>query len=395
VNDDWRPPLTRWLGPRGWIVIDVVVALLLAAVLVAASDGVKPAYGIPVWVALALTLLAALSIAGRRRWPLAIFGIALVAESVAIVIGTAKDPFIAVTLVLYMVALLLPRRVSAAALAVAVVTTVGAIAASPDVTDERATRTAILGRIAAAVVVLGASWAIGVAVRDRQAYADGMREQATRQAVTDERLRIARELHDVVAHSMSVIAVKAGVGNYVADSDPTQARLALRDIEATSRGALAELRHLLGVLRSNAEAPQEAALAPAPRLADLDQLVARAAEAGAAVSLQTTGRRRDLPVGVDLTAYRIVQEALTNMVKHAAPTQGTVTVAYGERDVCIEIADDGPRTRIVVADGAAPGHGLIGMRERVALYGGEFSAGPRRGRGFQVKAMIPLTGGSA
>ena len=389
-----RPPLIRALGPWRSIAIDTVVALLLAALLVAANEGRQPPYGIPAWVGTALVALAALSVAARRRWPLAIFAVALLAESGAIILGYERSPFIAVTLVLYIVALRFPRRTSAVVLALAVVTTLGAVAASPDVVEERSTWTSVLGRIAVGVAVLCASWTIGVAVRVQRAYADGMREQATRQAVTDERLRIARELHDVVAHSMSVIAVKAGVGNYVADVDPTQARLALQDIETTSRSALIELRHLLGVLRADGTPPAEAAaLTPAPRLADLDQLVAQAAEAGANVSVRESGRRRDLSAGIDLTAYRIVQEALTNMVKHAAPTNGTVTVAYGEQDVSIEIADDGPPTPAQASDGTA-GHGLVGMRERVALYGGEFSAGPLPGRGFQVRAVIPINGGT-
>jgi signal transduction histidine kinase len=392
VHEQPRPPLIRALGRWRSIAIDTVVALLLAAVLVAASEGREPPYGIPQWVGLALVGLAALSVAARRLWPLAIFAIALIAESVAIVVGSGTDPFIAVVLVLYIVALRLPRRTSAAALAVAVAATLAALAASPDVVEGRARWTAVIGQMAIGVALLCASWTIGVGIRVQRAYADSMREQATRQAVTDERLRIARELHDVVAHSMSVIAVKAGVGNYVADSDPEQARLALRDIEATSRSALTELRHLLGVLRSDTEGPAEATLAPAPRLADLDQLVAQAAAAGADVSVRESGRRRDLPAGVDLTAYRIVQEALTNMVKHAAPTNGTVTVAYGEQDLAIEVADDGPPTPTVASDGTG-GHGLIGMRERVALYGGEFSAGPLPGRGFQVRAVIPISGG--
>jgi signal transduction histidine kinase len=389
VDDQLRPPLIRALGPWRWIAIDAVVALLLAALLVAASEGEQPRYGIPEWVGLALVALAALSVAARRRWPLEIFAVVLIAESIAIVLGTGKDPFIAVVLVLYMVALRLPRRTSAVALAVAVIATLGAVATSPDVVEEQATWTAVLGRMAVGVVVLGASWAIGVAVRQQRAYADGMREQATRQALTDERLRIARELHDVVAHSMSVIAVRAGVGNYVAEADPAQARLALQDIETTSRSALIELRHLLGVLRSDATTPAEAALTPAPGLTDLDQLITQAAAAGADVSVRESGRRRALPAGVDLTAYRIVQEALTNMVKHAAPARGTVTVAYGEEDISIEVADDGSRT---TTGASTAGHGLIGMRERVALYGGEFSAGPLPGRGFRVRAVIPLNG---
>jgi signal transduction histidine kinase len=244
--------------------------------------------------------------------------------------------------------------------------------------------------VMSAVVVLGA-WTIGVAARGQRAYAAGLRDQATRRAVTEERLRIARELHDVVSHSMSVIAVRAAVAGYVAATPESPAVAALRDIELVSREALLELRHLLGVLRTDGQpdGPDGTELAPTPSLADLDRLVADTARAGADVHLRTSGDVRPLPPGVELSAYRIVQEALTNLVRHARPARGTVALGFRPDRVTIEVTDDGG------LDGADPpdrtgGHGLIGMRERVSLYGGTFSAGPLPGHGFRVAATIPL-----
>jgi signal transduction histidine kinase len=198
--------------------------------------------------------------------------------------------------------------------------------------------------------------------------------------VAEERLRIARELHDIVAHSMGLIAVKAGIGNHVAEARPAEAREALRVIEATSRSSLTEMRHLLGVLRSEVDSP---ALAPAPDPAGIPALVERARTAGVTVSLILDGTD-DLAEGLGLSVYRIVQEALTNVVRHAAPTRCAITVAVAEETVRVEVTNDGPR----VARGPG-GHGLIGMRERVAVYGGTFEAGPRPEGGWRVVAVLP------
>ncbi|MDQ2813856.1 MAG: sensor histidine kinase, partial [Actinomycetota bacterium] len=237
-------------------------------------------------------------------------------------------------------------------------------------------------------------WVVGRAVRAGRAYAEGLREQAerraeakvdqARRAVAEERLRIARELHDVVAHSMSVIAVQSGVGRYVIDQDPAEAARALAAIETTSRATLREMRHLLGILRDGT--PGE--MLAAPSLADIADLGQRA---GLRVEVSVRGTPRDLPAGVDLAAFRIVQEALTNVVKHAGTDHGRVVVTYSDAEVAIEVTDDGagaamPGSRKPAADR----HGLIGMRERVALYGGEFSAGPLPGRGYRVSAWLPI-----
>jgi signal transduction histidine kinase len=248
-------------------------------------------------------------------------------------------------------------------------------------------------------LVLAAAWLLGNFVGDRRAYAaqleertaelEQAREDLARRAVADERLRLARELHDVVAHAMSVIAVQSGVGAHVAETQPEEARKALAAIETASRAALEELRRLLGVLRQDDGDEPHGSLAPVPGLADLDTLLAEVGKAGLAVRLRVEGVRPELPAGVDLSAYRIVQEALTNVVKHAGPARAQVVVCYGDREVAVEITDDG---KGAPGDGrtAKVGHGIIGMRERVALFGGDLEAGPLPGGGFRVAARLPF-----
>jgi signal transduction histidine kinase len=221
------------------------------------------------------------------------------------------------------------------------------------------------------------------ALRELTAQLQREQEQRERLAASDERARIARELHDVVAHSVGVMVVQAQGARNVLDRDPERARAALQSIEDTGRGALADVRRALGVLR---EPGGGAALAPQPGVEDLDALVDQARGTGLAVEVAVEGASRPLPTGVGLSAYRIVQEALTNTIKHAGAAHVRIAISYGERDLELEITDDGARR--AAADGA--GHGLLGMRERVALYGGDLSAGPRRAGGFAVQARIPI-----
>lgn len=221
----------------------------------------------------------------------------------------------------------------------------------------------------------------GNAVRTRSAHAEAMREQATAQAVAAERLRIARELHDMVAHSIGIIAIQAGVGGRVIDTQPAEARNALDAIEATSRDTLSGLRRMLTALRR--DDPGAAPLGPAPGLGDLGRLAEATRDAGIAVDLRTAGEPRPLPPDVDLSAYRIVQEAVTNVVRHAGTDRCRVTIGYGDGELAVEIEDDG-HGGVVGA-----GYGLAGMRERVALLRGEFAAGPRPGGGFRVAARFP------
>jgi signal transduction histidine kinase len=217
--------------------------------------------------------------------------------------------------------------------------------------------------------------------------AEEAREQEALRAAAEERRRIAREMHDVVAHSVSVMVVQAGGARRILERDPARAIAAGEQIERTGREALAEMRRLLGVLNPEGEEP--AALAPQPTLDGLGALADRARAAGLPVSLHVEGAPRPLPTGVDLAAYRVVQEALTNALKHAGTTPTEVHVRWGATQLELEILDRGPGGTADRATGES-GHGLVGMRERVRLYGGELETGRRRGGGFRVHARIPL-----
>jgi signal transduction histidine kinase len=379
-----RPPLTARLRRPHWIALDCLAAVVALLVLagttgVANHDSVRSLPELMLLVALAS--LAAIPVAVRRIRPLAAFGAILVLYLALGLAGRKTGVIIAfpTAFVLYTVAVTYRRRVSALALVVAL-----AVESGLAVLSGTASNTLVpVG------LILIVCWMFGSMARQRRAYASGLQQQAASQAVAEERLRIARELHDVVAHSMAVIAVQAGFGQYVIDSQPGQAREALGAIQGTSRDALDEMRRMLSVLRQgdtdDASAAPAAPLRPADGLAALDRLVTRVGHAGVHVALNITGAPVDVPASVDLSAYRIIQEALTNVVKHAATPDCTVRLDYRERELSLEILDEG--------DGPAPsgtGHGLIGMRERVLLCGGEFSAGPRPGRGFRVAATLPL-----
>jgi signal transduction histidine kinase len=273
------------------------------------------------------------------------------------------------------------RTIGVVSIALGVLTV--AVVGIPDATSANL---ALTGAIYAAAYLFGST------VRNRRLYTDQLEERAAdlvrerdeeaKRAVADERLRIAQELHDVVAHSMGVIAVQAGVGEHVIDRDPGEAKKALAAIATTSRSTLTEIRRLLGVLRDN----DGAAHAPAPGLGDLPRLVSDLAAAGLPVEVHANGERLELPPGVDLTAYRIVQEGLTNVLKHAGPATACVRVTATPGVLNLEITDDG---RGVNARATSGGHGLLGMRERVAVYGGTLETGPRTGGGFRVAAQIP------
>ncbi len=207
--------------------------------------------------------------------------------------------------------------------------------------------------------------------------------EASRRAVADERLRIAQELHDVVAHSLGVIAVQSGVGMHLIDTDPTEARRALEHISRASRSSLAEIRRVLGLVRSGEAVVTHT---PIPRLSDLPLLVSQINDAGLDVTLEVTGETGCVPPGVELAAYRIVQEALTNTLRHAHAACAAVRLRVQPGAVCISVWDDGQGS---TTDPTSGGHGLVGMRERVAVYGGTLSVGPVPGGGFGVEARIP------
>jgi signal transduction histidine kinase len=220
--------------------------------------------------------------------------------------------------------------------------------------------------------------------RERRAQlAERERDLAAREAVVEERARIARELHDAIAHNVSMMVLQAGAERRVLDGRGGTTREVLETIERVGRGALTEMRRLVGMLRSDAGEP----LAPQPGLDDLPTLVGQVCAAGLPVDLHVDGERRELPLGIELSAYRIVQEALTNALKHAGESHASVRVHYGVDSLELEIVDDGGGVAIPVVSG---GHGLVGMRERVALYGGHLDAGRRPSGGFAVRVLLPI-----
>jgi signal transduction histidine kinase len=222
--------------------------------------------------------------------------------------------------------------------------------------------------------------------RERRAQlAERERDLAAREAVVEERARIARELHDAIAHNVSMMVVQAGAERRVLAEEQSSTREVLQTIEGVGRNALTEMRRLVGMLRSDGSDP----LAPQPRLDDLATLVTQVREAGLPVELHVEGEPRDLPVGIELSAYRIVQEALTNALKHAGDAHASVNVRYGADSLELEIVDDGPGAPAPSPAGSG-GHGLAGMRERVALYGGSLDAGRRPSGGFAVRVLLPI-----
>jgi signal transduction histidine kinase len=257
-----------------------------------------------------------------------------------------------------------------------------------------------IGDVVFTSLLVGAPWAASQAVRARAAQAVELRARTARleaeraavaqTAIAEERTRIARELHDVVAHSISVMTIQAGAARLLLDGEPDKAEEALERVEETGRETLGEMRRLLGVLRR--DMTETGGLEPRPSLDHVDALLAQYRAAGLEIALEVAGTRRALPPGVDLAAYRVVQEALTNTLKHAGPGPVAVRIAYAPTAVELEICNDGRNAPS--ANGRGGGHGLVGMRERTTIYGGSLEAGPRAGGGFQVAARFPLEVGA-
>ena len=231
------------------------------------------------------------------------------------------------------------------------------------------------------------AWLIGNTIRQAHAQAKLLQDQAATQTAMAERLRIARELHDIVAHSIGIIAIQAGSGRRVFDARPDQARDALATIEATSRETLSGLRRMVkGLRNADPEAgPGQAPLDPAPGLAGIDRLAAMTLDVGVQVDVDWHGSREPLPADIDASAFRIIQEAVTNVVRHAGTGQCQVCIGQQDGQLSIEVTDSGRG-----GSGAGTGYGITGMRERATLLGGDFSAGPRPGGGFRVTARLPL-----
>jgi signal transduction histidine kinase len=387
-------PFTQRLSPRAWIALDIVFAATFAALAILVPN--PEHHPLPAgtgWdITRAVGILIACTLLPLRRWRPRLVLVACTAVVMAlIVLGVVGPVAVVLALCLYTATADADPRLSlAAGPAVVVALLVAALLAVGG---------PVWGPALSAPALALAAWLAGLNRRVSRAYARGLAARAAEQAderveraTGEERLRIARELHDVVAHTMSVIAVRSGVGRMVLESRPEEAGEALAIIETTSRRALAELRLLVTVLRRDDADPAE--LGPTPGLADLPELVGQIRDAGVSLSLGVEGAPRPLSPGVDVSAYRIAQEALTNVVRHAPGSTSRLTVRYTPHDVEIEVCDDGrssdARSAIGLA-GAGGGHGLVGMRERVAVYGGELRAGPAD-HGFRVVARLPTIG---
>jgi signal transduction histidine kinase len=344
----------------------------------------NPAHTQP-WIPI---LLLTLPLAMRRRYPLAAFGVQFAA---AFGVGDHNNliGFFAIVFGAFSAAVHSPNRLP---------TAVMMIGGAAVISIRFGNVTPPVPGWATAFVILVPLWWAGSAIRTRQLRVEASedrarrlerdQEAATRRALAAERARIARELHDVVSHNVSVMVVQAGAARQVIDDYPGQAAEAMRAVEVSGREAMTDLRHLLGLLAPTDDdaAPPDGPLGPQPGLDQIDALVAKVGSAGLPVELRVDGTPRPLSPALDLTAYRVVQEALTNALRYAGGARTEVLLRYGEGEVELTVRDEGA----VPATAVGAGRGLLGMRERVGLYGGTVDAGPRLGGGYQVRATIPV-----
>jgi len=385
--------VARWRGVGRAFVADVLPAVAVGAVMVlgsgpAARGEVPPRRPLDVlaWV---LMGVAAAVLLGRRRWPLVALAVTVGASVVYLVLEYPHGPILlAMSVAMYAVAVRLPVGPSLVACGV----TLGAVVV-PELMVIDPARLLVEAPLLLAVLsgLLLPSWAIGTVVRlGREAERRARQDDARRRA-DEERLRIAREVHDVVGHGLAVINVQAGVALHVVGRRPEQAEVALAAIKRSSKDALEELRGTLAVFRQPKPDNADGARRPAPGLGQLEGLAAAMTEGGLPVEVAVTGDRASLPAAVDLAAYRIVQESLTNVLRHAGATTATVRVGYEPAAVVLEITDTG---RGRASSAARPGgHGIAGMKERAAAVGGTLEAGPSRDGAFLVRARLPFEGG--
>jgi signal transduction histidine kinase len=371
---------------------DAALAIVLAATAVVPVLAGVPAFGRPLWLGVVLALVSTLPLAWRRRWPIPVATVLLFATGVDLIAAAphegALQPFVALVLAGYTVgsrsegrfALVLPAGLALAALPVFVI----------GLSDNQS-----VGNEITSYVWLVAAWVIGRVVRGMRlkshelevanAVLAEQREMAAQAAVTVERGRIAREIHDVIAHNVSMMVVQASAAERVLRADEPEVRSALETIAGTGRQTVHEMRHLLGVLRTVDDGTAERS--PQPGLDDLGDLAEGLGRSGMSVSWRVEGRPQPLPRALDLSAYRIVQEALTNSMKHARGGHAEVVVRYGDAALDLDIRDSGG----VRHDnhGGGGGHGILGMRERAALFGGAVTAEPTA-EGFRVTATLPI-----
>jgi signal transduction histidine kinase len=373
---------------RSPLAFDIALAVVLALITLAGSAGEshpsqtsdQPPRGVHLavpTVAYLLVAVSALALIWRRRRPVLVLAVSLAATLVYTCLGYENGAVVLNPLfALYAVAVAVP---TARAIGLAVITMLSLMAATAAFGPFGTGGGFVLipGEVAAALF-------LGLWVASRAAALREREEQA-RRAVDAERLRIARELHDVVAHTMATINVQAGVAAHVIDRQPDQAANALEAIKQASKEGLRELRGILNVLR---QADEQDERSPAPRLAQLDELVENLTRAGLPTSVTVEGRTRALAPTVDLTAYRIVQESLTNTLRHAGPATAHVTLSYADDELRVEVLDSGRGRVDVTPEGA--GHGIAGMRERTEAVGGTLLAGAAPEGGFRVQAWLPL-----
>ena len=376
--------------------VDAFLALLIGLL------GTGAVTGPHLTIRLPITVLLVIPVAFRRKYPVPAFTAAAFAGAVQVVVTQAgpSGSDLAIVVLLYTLAAYRPRRESVTGLAACLL---GSAVAVGHWMPGRASATGItlLDRIFVGSVMFGGTaliaWVLGDSMRYRRAYYAALEERAARlEAERDaqakisaaaERARIARELHDVIAHNVSVMVVQADGASYALRSEPERASQALAAISSTGRQALAEMRRLLGVLRSG---DSGAGLAPQPGLEQLRELLDQARAAGLSVALNLEGTPHPLTEGAELAAYRVVQESLTNTRKHGGVlAAATVTLRYQRDGLVVQVTDDG-RGDVAAADG--PGHGLTGMRERIEMYGGTIKAGPLPAGGYRVIARIPAAG---
>jgi signal transduction histidine kinase len=396
VDAPGHTPDTRPRIPEHrWIEFDVVLAAVLflaslRTILRQTSDPIGTSWDVVRMVAAGIACGA---LPFRRRHPTFMLAVVAAAVAVLVLLGEHGAAEAAIGFAIYSLAATSTQRVSP--------TLVGGLVGLVLLAALVAPNGVSLPAVIAGPAIVLVGWLAGENVRTQRAHErdaaeralerEREREARARQAATQERVLIARELHDVVAHSMSLIAVWAGAARLVSDTDPDETRDALAIIETTSREALREMRRLVGVLREPGESAGH--LEPAPGLRDVAELVSRVEQTGTHVDLHIEGDQRPQAPGVDVSAFRIVQEAITNVVRHAGPTSAHVWLRYRPDELEIEVTDDGGTIAHLDSPPRA-GHGLIGMRERVALYGGELTAGPF-GNGFRVYARLPTHDGRA
>jgi signal transduction histidine kinase len=388
------PALYAWLRRHPMLVDGVLAAVLLLG-------AVGPAFAKGMFLGIPLAFGLAVPVIFCRKHPVGAYATAVAAGGLQVALGVrpaATD--VTILILLYTLAAYTPRRTSIWGLAVCLAGSAVGILRWFSLSNH-----SVLGWLTAGATLFAGpallAWVLGDSMRYRRAYYASLEDRAARLeaerdaqaqiAAVAERARIARELHDVIAHNVSVMVVQADGASYTLDADPGRAREALAAISATGRQALAEMRRLLGVLRREEESGTSER-APQPGIGELGELLDQARGAGLPVSFTVEGEPQPLPGGIALAAYRIMQESLTNTRKHAGPVaSASVTLRYSDAALMLAISDDGRGDLGGAPMPGSTGHGLTGMRERVAACGGSVAAGPRPGGGFEVVATLPLT----